>query len=75
MSGGAKDSRHTVDDKHVREFWVRRRDLEVLERPPTQEELYPLEILEFALFGLSLPAPSQGRSWEVRPGSRKEGGA
>lgn len=65
-TGGEKPPRGDV-----REFTVIREDLEGSRRPPTDEELYPLELLEFGLFGVPLPA----RFREARCGASKEDGA
>ena len=50
-----------VRDWSSREFTVIRKDLLGLGRPPTQDELYPLGLLEFGLFGLPSPTPFQNR--------------
>ena len=53
MAAGARDGR----EWSTRDFTAIRKDREVLGRPPTQEELYPLDLLGFGLFGVSSPAP------------------
>lgn len=57
----------------TREFVVRRRDLERLGREPTAAELYPLPLIERAVFGGCEGAPSErpfGRRAEDLPPGR-----
>ena len=64
-----------VRDWSSREFTVIRKDLLGLGRPPTQDELYPLGLLEFGLFGLPSPTPFQKSCREARADRSREGGA
>ena len=76
MPGSTSGTGHEKQPRgYVREFTVRRKDLEALDRPPTEGELYPPELFEFALFGRTSGAPAQGASGEVWPGPNKEGDA
>lgn len=71
----AADARDGQERSSSREFTVIRKDLEGLGRPPTQEEIYPLRLLEFGLFGLPSPAPFPKSNREALSDRNKEGGA